>query len=128
MKKPIKCTKCGLTYDAAKSGICPYCGHPSPLEEILTAAVEHSSRWGGKRKGAGAPRGNLNRLKHGRQSKLIKKAVEKLAADEELRAFLLFIARAATEGEIPETTRKLLQHALEDQEHKTRRAVRRVSR
>jgi len=68
--------------------------------------------WGGRRDGAGAPHGNLNAIKHGRQSKLIQTAVNKLAADPELRAFLLLIARAATTGEIPETTKKLIFKAL----------------
>ena len=70
--------------------------------------------WGGKREGAGAPVANLNRLLHGRQSKLLRVAVEKLAADPELRAFLLLLARAATTGEIPQTTKHLITQALGD--------------
>ncbi len=70
--------------------------------------------WGGKREGAGAPVANLNRLLHGRQSKLLRLAVEKLAADPELRAFLLLLARAATTGEIPQTTKQLITRALGD--------------
>jgi hypothetical protein len=72
----------------------------------------HNSGWGGKREGAGAPQGNLNAIKHGRDSKLIQAAVDKLAADPELRAFLLLIARAATTGELPQTTRQLILKAL----------------
>lgn len=68
--------------------------------------------WGGRRAGAGAPRANLNRLLHGRDSKLLKVAVEKLAADPELRAFLLLLARAATEGALPQTTKQLITRAL----------------
>ena len=40
---------------------------------------------GGKRPGAGAPHGNLNRLKHGKQSKIIQKAVELLLTDAQVR-------------------------------------------
>ena len=68
--------------------------------------------WGGKRPGAGAPAANLNRLVHGKASQLLKHAVDKLAADPELRAFLLLVARAATTGEIPETTKRLITEAL----------------
>jgi len=73
--------------------------------------------WGGKRAGAGAPKGSLNAIKTGEHSKLIKYAVEKLAADKELRAFLLLIARAATTGEIPQTTQKLIYEALDTTQH-----------
>lgn len=69
-------------------------------------------RWGGRRAGAGAPRANLNHLVHGRDSKLLKVAVDKLAEDPELRAFLLLLARAATTGEIPQTTKQLITRAL----------------
>lgn len=68
--------------------------------------------WGGRRDGAGAPQGNLNAIKHGRDSKLIQTAIDRLAADPELRAFLLLIARAATTGELPQTTRQLILKAL----------------
>lgn len=44
---------------------------------------------GGRREGAGAPRGNTNALKHGRRSKLLKRMVEKLMADDEMRSLLL---------------------------------------
>lgn len=68
--------------------------------------------WGGKRAGAGAPRANLNRLVHGRNSKLLKVAVEKLSQDPELRAFLLLLARATTEGELPQSTKQLITRSL----------------
>jgi len=68
--------------------------------------------WGGNRDGAGAPVGNLNAIKHGKASKLIQAAVDKLAADPELRAFLLLLARAAVQGEIPQTTKQLILKAL----------------
>jgi hypothetical protein len=68
--------------------------------------------WGGRRAGAGAPKGSLNHLKNGSRSALIRRAVEVLAEHKELRPFLLLIARAAVEGEIPQTTRKLIIEAL----------------
>lgn len=105
MKEPHICEHCRLTYDLTKSKVCPYCGK-SPVY------ISSERPWGGKRKGAGAPLGNLNRLIHGRQSNLLKVAVEKLAADPEMRAFLLLLARAATQGEIPQTTKRLITRAL----------------
>lgn len=47
---------------------------------------------GGKRPGAGAPRGNLNALKHGGRSQQLDQAIEKLASDPELRPILNFLA------------------------------------
>jgi hypothetical protein len=70
------------------------------------------SGWGGRRRGAGAPKGSLNHLKTGNRSALIRRAVEVLAENKELRPFLLLIARAAVEGEIPQTTRRLILHTL----------------
>lgn len=46
---------------------------------------------GGVRSGAGAPRGNLNALKHGQRSKQLDQAIERLATDPELRPILNFI-------------------------------------
>jgi hypothetical protein len=68
--------------------------------------------WGGKRRGAGAPKGSLNHLVNGSRSALIRRAVELLADHKELRPFLLLLARAAAEGEIPQTTRRLILHSL----------------
>lgn len=42
------------------------------------------------------------------RSNLIREAVNKLAADPELRAFLTMLARSTTEGEPPEFTRRLI--------------------
>lgn len=50
----------------------------------------------------------MNHLRHGNRSALIRRAVEVLAEHKELRPFLLLIARAAVEGEIPQTTRQLI--------------------
>lgn len=68
--------------------------------------------WGGKRAGAGAPRFNLNRLLHGHQSKLLKKGIERMAADPEMRAVLLIIARLALHGEVPPQTKHAIQVAM----------------
>lgn len=129
MKNRITCPHCGLTYDHAQARLCPYCGqspHPSDCPDPLclldldNPAIcsecpkkprkKRSRRpgWGGRRPGAGAPRGNLNRLSHGKQSQLLKGAVKKLVRDPELRALLLMIARVATTGDLPDTTRKLI--------------------
>lgn len=48
---------------------------------------------GGKRPGAGAPRGNMNNLKHGLYSKQFARVGAMLAADPKIRAALLEIAR-----------------------------------
>jgi hypothetical protein len=84
-------------------------------------------RWGGHRAGSGAPHGNLNHLVHGQRSSLLKIAVARLAADRELRAFLILIARAATQGVIPETTRRLIIQALEPSAKRDRRRHRRLA-
>jgi hypothetical protein len=94
---------------------CPQNGHkPEPAPPSPTAPQRG---WGGKREGAGAPEGNMNAIKTAEHSKLIKYAVEKLAAYKELRAFLLLIARAATTGEIPQTTQRLIYEALDTTQH-----------
>jgi len=48
---------------------------------------------GGKRPGAGAPKGNMNGLKHGRYSKQHKRLAEMIAADPECQKLLLDIAK-----------------------------------
>jgi hypothetical protein len=84
---------------------------PPPPVSVLQPPPEKPG-WGGKRRGAGAPKGSLNHLKTGCRSALIRRAVEVLAENKELRPFLLLIARAAVEGEIPQTTRRLILHSL----------------
>lgn len=51
-----------------------------------------ATRRGGNRPGAGAPVGNLNRLVHGKRSKQVDAALEKLASDPELKPLLKFFA------------------------------------
>ncbi len=48
---------------------------------------------GGRRKGAGAPRGNLNGLKHGRYSKQFAEIGALFAMDPRIRASLLALAK-----------------------------------
>lgn len=53
---------------------------------------------GGKRLGAGAPRGNLNRVKHGQRSRIVARAIEKVQADPELWQAIKVIAFAQIKG------------------------------
>jgi hypothetical protein len=48
--------------------------------------------WGGRRPGAGAPKGNMNALKHGRRSRRINALGRMVASDPKWRADLLAIA------------------------------------
>lgn len=86
----------------------------APVAQAAPSATPQrpTSGWGGRRKGAGAKPGTMNRLRHGNRSALIRRAVEVLAEHKELRPFLLLIARAAVEGEIPQTTRQLIIKSL----------------
>lgn len=93
--------------DIGTKEICQKC--PRQLENTVAVA---RPGWGGRRRGAGAPKFNFNRLKDGRQSVLIRRAVDILMEHHELRPFLLLIARAAVEGEIPQTTRRVIIKAL----------------
>lgn len=70
------------------------------------------SGWGGRRARAGAPTFNLNRLKHGARSKLIKRGITKMAEDPELRAVLYIIARLASRGDVPPQTKRAIQASM----------------
>ena len=112
-KRMTYCLTCRQTFDLALTQSCPYCGqqadeHGAP---VLFQAKPPSIR-GGKRPGAGAPRGNLNRLKHGRRSKLIERAVEKICRDPELLAVLYLIAGLAESGQVPPQTQEAIQHII----------------
>lgn len=64
---------------------------------------------GGKREGAGAPKGNLNRLKHGKRSKQLEQALETLLADPETRNAVIDVVKATRRGvETKETVKKVL--------------------
>ena len=93
MKQPTVCLVCRQTFDLALTQTCPWCGqqadeHGAPV--IYQA--KNPDRRGGHRLGAGAPRGNLNALKHGRRSVQLDQAIEKLASDPKLRPILNFLA------------------------------------
>ena len=53
---------------------------------------------GGRRPGAGAPRGNINGLKHGRYSRAYQTVIAALMASPELDAIFRKIARARSRG------------------------------
>ena len=52
-----------------------------------------SRNWGGRRPGAGAPKGNLNALKHGRTSKFYEHLIAELADIPEARQALISFAK-----------------------------------
>jgi hypothetical protein len=52
---------------------------------------------GGKRPGAGAPKGNLNAFKHGRRSPRARRIIETILADPAARRALIELQRSATE-------------------------------
>jgi len=116
------CLTCRQIYDHALTKTCPYCGqqrdeHGIPvLYQVATPPsdgipvlpqVAKPPR-GGKRPGAGAPRGNLNRLVHGRRSKLIAKGVEKICQDPDLLAVLYLIAAFAESETLPPGTKEVI--------------------
>ncbi len=115
--RPQDCPDSLCVLDVKEVGICTRC--PRQLENTVylnphPPTEEKHKGWGGRRKGAGAPIGSFNHLKTGKRSALIRRAVAVLAEHKELRPFLLLIARAAVEGEIPQTTRRLILQALGD--------------
>ena len=58
--------------------------------------IERNMR-GGKRNGAGAPRGNLNRLTHGARSETVQSAITRALQDPKGRAKVLDIVRRYSE-------------------------------
>ena len=69
--------------------------------------VPLKGKHGGRRPGAGAPRGNLNALKHGRYSNQMTAFTHRFARDPELRRLLQTLARpAARHGLAREQSRK----------------------
>ena len=108
--RPPDCPDPLCVLDVKELGICNKC--PRQLENTVFLTPHPS--WGGKRRGAGAPKGSFNHLKNGSRSALIRHAVEVLVKHKELRPFLLLIARAAVDGEIPQITRRLILKTLGD--------------
>ena len=64
----------------------------------MPRACPERSRRGGRRPGAGAPRGNLNALKHGLRSRQLRQVAEELARSPAMRAVLARFARLAAQG------------------------------
>jgi hypothetical protein len=116
--RPDDCPDPLCLLDVKEPGICNKC--PRQLENTAVLTPVSASPpppnkkpgWGGKRRGAGLKRGTPINLKHGGRSTLIRRAVDILAKNKELRPFLLLIARAAIDGEIPQTTRRLIIQSL----------------
>jgi len=150
MLLPVICPNCKKTYDYHLIQCCPYCGSPprphdcpKPLclldtssgaflaclncpEKLPVTGVRiPRPGWGGMRRGAGAPSGNLNRLVTGGRSKLLQRGISKLAEDPEMRAVLLIIARLANEGTVPASTRKLILKITQPK-RRTRKQIREV--
>lgn len=65
-----------------------------PSEPALSGAEgAKKGRWGGARPGAGAPKGNLNALRHGRNSRYQRQLVQLLAQIPQARDALIQIAK-----------------------------------
>lgn len=128
MKDPYYCPFCHRNFDLYFSAKCPWCGYEpaqaAPQPPPHPTAPEKRG-WGGQRQGAGAPTGNLNRLVAGGSSKLLRKGIEKLAADPEMRAVLLIITRLATENMVPPATKKLILKITQPK-RRTRKQVKEV--
>lgn len=83
MPRPAQCPDPLCLLDVPNPSACDDCPH-------VPAAHPGS---GGSRRGAGAPRGNLNALRHGRRSLQFNAAVERLSFDPELRPLRDFLVR-----------------------------------
>src|SRR5574341_1895322 len=72
---------------------------PCPSLPVLSepaGSVEGANRhpnWGGRRPGAGAPKGDLNALKHGRSSKYQQRLIQNMLDIPELRDTLLALGK-----------------------------------
>ncbi len=68
-----------------------------PTAENLrsSALKKRNPNWGGRRPGAGAPKGNLNGFKHGGRSRQLGQAVMALATNPKTRDTLVALARRA---------------------------------
>lgn len=65
---------------------------PTPTPEKQPRKPRHPN-WGGRRKGAGAPKGNLNNYRDGRYSSYQRRITEIMADIPELHAAMIKIAR-----------------------------------
>lgn len=93
MKRPTTCLVCRQTFDLAATQTCPWCGQQADQHGAPVLYQAKNPGRGGTRAGAGAPRGNLNALKHGQRSKQLDQAIERLASDPELKPLLAFFVR-----------------------------------
>lgn len=67
---------------------------PDPCPQPLCILdMPDTPAWGGRRTGTGAPRGNLNALKHGSRSRQLDQVLERLASDPELKPLLAFFVK-----------------------------------
>lgn len=125
--KVLQGTVTRVTCDGLKDRSCAgykiTCPPGIKVEDIRDRKPKRS--WGGRRIGAGAPQGNLNRLVSGGRSKLLRQGIAKLAEDPEMRAVLLIIARLATEGVVPASTKKLILKITQPR-HRTRRQIKQL--
>jgi hypothetical protein len=133
---PFTCPKCRHPYDQDITLTCPHCGtshhrcpditcgndltHPKSCEACYKLKytpplppTPKKAAWGGRRAGAGAPKGSMNHLINGSRSALIHRAIDLLTDHPELRPILMLLSRLVTDGTIPQTTRRLLLKALE---------------
>ncbi|MEX2226563.1 MAG: hypothetical protein WEB52_08960 [Dehalococcoidia bacterium] len=91
--------------------------------------MDSPATWGGKRPGAGAPRGNLNGLKNGRRSPRLLAYLRALATDPVMQRFIVEMMRVGARGG---DTSALVKHALKgvpitDAKHEyARRRLRRL--
>jgi hypothetical protein len=112
-KKMTYCLTCRQSFDLALTQTCPYCGQQADEHGIpVLYQAKTPGHRGGKRQGAGAPRGNLNRLKHGRRSKLIERGVEKICQDPDLLAILYLISALAESDSLPPQTKEVVLHII----------------
>jgi hypothetical protein len=133
---PFTCPYCRKVYDQSQTLTCPYCGKThhrcpdltcgydltNPKSCLVCFKLKHtppssptplkSSSWGGRRAGAGAPKGTMNHLVNGSRSAQIRRAIDVLAEHEELRPLLYLVIRLATEGEVQKTTMQLIEKSL----------------
>ena len=68
----------------------PTSNNPSPSGK--KQRKKKRGNWGGRRPGAGAPKGNLNGFKHGRRSRQLAEVVMFVAANPTTRATLVALA------------------------------------
>jgi hypothetical protein len=108
--RPADCPDPLCLRDLKDSTICFRCplGRREPAIARPAPASPRREGRGGRRSGAGAPKGSLNHLTNGSRSATIRRAVDILAEHAELRPLFLMLARGAAEGQLSASIRKLL--------------------